>query len=88
MSELLKVILSDKGRDANRTLIFAGVLFCGWHIMEIKENVADLRTQMAVLKASVPARAAWEPVGAIPFPPIDTTNAPGQEARFYVGGGQ
>lgn len=53
MSEILKVLLSEKGRDANRTLIFVGVIFCGYHIMQVRETVADLRTKIAVIESRV-----------------------------------
>ncbi len=45
MEQLLKLILSEKGRDGNRVGILAVCLFIAWKVTDLDKRVSNLETR-------------------------------------------
>ena len=70
MNELLKMMLgklaTEKGRDANRTLVFLISLYTAWLVTNLDKRVAVLESRLSVARVS--DLASTNDVASHPFP--------------------
>jgi hypothetical protein len=55
LTALMGALKADKGRDVNRTLVLAGVLWCAIQIQDVKERVTIIETKLSVTRQAVTA---------------------------------
>jgi len=58
MGDLLKLILSEKGRDGNRALILVLVGLTFWRVGEVEKRVAVIEARLASVGQAVTNSAA------------------------------
>ena len=58
MEPLLKYLLSDKGRDVNRSLVFLIVLFTAWQVTKLESRVATIEARLGLPRVATVATNA------------------------------
>lgn len=52
MTELLKLLMNDKGRDANRTIVLAVLSWVAFQVTEIKKDIAVVKAHVGIVQTN------------------------------------